>query len=268
MRISNSMWLIVVVALAAVVAWGAPQEKGDVQKETAEAAPPSAEASENEPEVEDISEAEVAMARIKLSHTTIEGRIVHEDERLLRIESIAGSIIGYDKRSVKEVTRFAIPAHVYHERLGDHYAEQLWDFEDDLNDFVRARKAYQRSLNIASTAAVQQKLEHLAQEREKWQEEVLQRHEIQEALDRAETARLEKERAEQTLKEQQQLYGLLEKQTRLISKLEDRLKALERGNYLIRLRLDDLKDDIDDLEDDFRRRWYRYRVYSRRVEIH
>ncbi len=253
MRRIGYMWVVVAVLAAALRAAGG----GEAALQPAVGAPR-----------EEPAEGEgVQMVRFLLGSRLVEGRLVHEDVKGLRVENPDGSVIGYDKAGLKDLQRFEITPAQYHEKAGDRYADRLWDFVDDLDDFARARKAYQKSLAITESASVRQKLEALEREREEWQKEFLRRKDVEEAEARAEAARLEKEMAEKEAQGQAKLAETVEQQAIQLKELEGRLKTLEDTTRLMRDRIAELRHDLERLEDDVRRQWNSIRIYFRNIRI-
>jgi len=258
MPATKHLWIVVaMLGVAAVCA--AAQNAADVP-EAEPAVPP--EASEGEAAA-GAAEERVEMVRFVLGRKAVEGRLVMEDETVLRVEGLDGTVVGYEKATLRDVQRYDLRASRYHEKMGDYYVGRLWDFEDDLTDFARARREYRRALSIADTAAVRQKLADLQREREEWQQELLRRKAVEQAEARVEAAVLEKEMLQQQLQSQQEVADELERHALLLEELEGRIERLEDSSRLARERLADLRRDVERLERDVLRHWRSIRVYLR-----
>jgi hypothetical protein len=249
----RKLWAVIVIVLSLCITLAAIGEQGDARPGA------GAQATEGTVAPADASKGGIPMVRFVLRDAVQEGRLVSEDEGTLRVESLSGSVIGYRKADFKNLERFSLSPEAYYERVGDYFADQLWDFKDDLNDFARARRAYQKSLNAAPTESAKEKLEELASQREVWQKEMLLRQEILAAEARAESARLEKEATQRKLKDLQDIADGL-------GTLEERVKAMEQSEKLTQARLQDIRHEIRNLQDDVYRRFDRVYVVIRRIE--
>jgi predicted nuclease with TOPRIM domain len=207
------------------------------------------------------------MVRFLLGSRLVEGRLVHEDVKTLRVESFAGSVIGYDKAGLKDLQRYELSVAQYYEKAGDYYADRLWDFDDDLNDFAQVRKAYQKSLSGAESASVQQKLQSLERDREEWQKEFRRRKDIEEAEARAEAAKIEKQMAEKQAEGQAKLAEALEAQGLELKELGGRVRGLEDTTRLMRDRISELRRDVERLERNMLEQWNSIRIYFRNIHI-
>ena len=195
--------------------------------------------------------APVQMVRFLLSETRIEGRVVFEHESAVKIMRPGGAEIRYDKRYLKDIEHYALPAEKYYELLGDFHAAKIWDFEDDLSDIFRARVAYEKSLASRRTAQVEKKYKNLTETRDQWQKEMLKQHELEESRYRVQTAELEKQLAErklealkdieQTVKEQNVTFERLRNE---VGELKDMVRQLQRGLAEMDKELEELEDDV------------------------
>lgn len=206
------------------------------------------------------------MIRFLMRTGMAEGRIISEDADLMRIELLSGGIIGYQVKDLKNPERLMVTPAQYQEKVGDCFSGQLWDFEDDLDDYARARTAYRRSLDIAPDPGVEKKLEKLTAEREELQKELLRRKEVEAAEERAETARLDREAVEQELKQLKELEEMLKHQSGLLDKIVEKIKDSDQTDKLLKDRTAELKKDLDDLADEVHKMSRRITALARRAD--
>ncbi|MHC4592658.1 MAG: hypothetical protein ACYS8L_08195 [Planctomycetota bacterium] len=241
--------------LAAVLLWAAMASVTAFAEE--EAPPPAAEAPEAE-----VAPAEgvVEMVELTLEGRKVRGRVVFEDDELLRVERLGAGVIGYRKELVKEVKRFTMSPEAYLEQIGDHHHAGAWDSEDSPAPFIKARQAYQRALaqstGTQDRARLSAKLEALAADRVEWQKEALRREEIRQARHETELIKVETEVARQKL-------DALKRQEEQIQQLWAALRQMEQHRAYVLAALDDFGRALEDLEEDVDRLRHLDRIYIR-----
>jgi len=199
----------------------------------------------------------VKMAEFLMRGRMVRGKIIHEDDDIIKIQRLGAGEIGYDKALIEGLRRYTLSRSEYNEILGDHYADRTWDFEDDEADFLRARRSYQRALAGAldekARDRLQKKLENILAERNEWQEEAIRRLQLQKAEDEAEAARLQKELTKKNLEAADRFGELAEKLQERVGRLESNSDLLARELRDISRVISDMRRDIERLEDDVRR---------------
>ena len=208
------------------------------------------------------AEAEEAVSRgIKMADFSIRGRLVrgritHEDDKTIKIEQIGAGEIGYDKALIADLKRYALSRSEYNEMLGDFYADKTWDFKDDEDDFVQARRSYEKALAGAleegAEERLQNKIGHILKERNEWQQEAIMRVELQKAEDEAEAARLQKELTQKNLDAADRFGELADKLQGRVGRLESNADLLARELRDVNRVISDMRRDIERLEDDVR----------------
>jgi galactokinase len=191
------------------------------------------------------------MARFRLKRQQVEGRLVAEDDTIIRVATPAGGTTAYLREEIEDLELFAIGARQWHERVGDYHQERAWEVEEPVPELNRARRAYQRGLLYATEPdeeeLLKSKLEMLAADRRELQQERLRHVELQEAREKAELVRLERQLTEarlEALAEQRaeiaQLGRLMQENQRRMALLDQRIELLDR-------RVEELDDDVDRL---------------------
>jgi len=240
------------IALMAAAAWAMVGVWSGVAGE--EDAPEAEQGLEHWP----ASAAPVQMAEFVVSGRKLKGRITSEDDRMIRIERLGSGEIGYEKTRLQHLKRYEVPASIFHESVGDYHAAKTWDFDDDESDFIRARKAYQRALACLPTPVVkeriQKKYDGILKERDEWQEEALKRQELLTAEQETENARLQKELTQEKLDALEELSQTKEELQTRISGLRGDVAALARQIRSMDRSMAKMAEDIEDLEDRWRRR--------------
>lgn len=210
----------------------------------------------------------VQMVRFMLNQKQVVGQLVDEKEGAITVRAPGRGTITYEKSRIDELKRFTIGRAAYFEKLGDYFAGQVWDFQNDEQDFARAQKYYLQGMTQAPEGGLKERLKRKYQgvekQRREWQEEALRREELRHAEEKTQKAELEKELAQKKLNE---LEGALSAVERLqsgyrglrkkLAHIEDKINAVEgfagKNRRLIH-RLRDtqewLEEEIDDLEDD------------------
>jgi hypothetical protein len=234
------MWIM--LALASLTLAAAPAAEPQPE--------PAAEAQEHAaPEADGM----VPMVELMLQGRTVEGRLVYEDEQIIRVEALGAGIIGYVRSTIREVRRFTITESAYHERLGDHHHGLVWATEDAPTEFARARQEYQRALLAADAdedrVRLKTKLDVLAADRDEWQREVLRAQQLDLARHEVDLAILEKqltkERIEAVQRQEQELQAL----RAAVQRMQADGQVLTRMVEDLRADLQDLEEDVDDLDD-------------------
>lgn len=243
------------LVLAAVLLWAAMTSITALAEE--EAPPAAAET----PEVEVApAEGTVQMVELTLEGRKVSGRVVFEDDELIRVERLGAGVIGYRKDLVREVNRFTISPEAYLERVGDHHHTAAWDSEDSPALFIKARQAYQRALaqsaGTQNRARLSAKLDAIDADRAEWQKEALRREEIHRARHETELVKLEMEVARQKL-------AALKRQDEQIQQLWAALREMEQHRAYVLAALDDFGRAIEDLEEDVDRLRDLDRIYIR-----
>jgi len=200
---------------------------------------------------------EVKMAEFLMRGGIVRGKIIYEDDDIIKIQRLGAGEIGYDKALIEELRRYTLSRSEYNEILGDHYADKTWDFEDDETEFLLARRAYQRALAGAldekARDRLQKKLENILAERNEWQEEAIRRLQLQKVEDEAEAARLQKELTKKNLEAADKFGELAEKLQERVGRLESNSDLLARKIRDIGRVVSDMRRDIERLEDEVRR---------------
>ena len=172
----------------------------------------------------------VAMIAFTVGSRILEGRLLAEDDEWLRIQMLDGHPIGFAKADVKDIRRTALPAGQYHEQVGDYLAERAAKAEAQPDDYSRARVAYRKSLYLAQSDTVRQKLDGLAAERQERHQEELRRKEIQEADARIEVARLEKEAIQKRIEDSEAMADTMrELEERAAEAIKQQGRAMARA---------------------------------------
>jgi hypothetical protein len=195
---------------------------------------------------------EVAMAEVVLNGTTARGRIAYEDDETIRIETVAGSVIGYRKDRVTELNRFTLHPSTYHELRGDHQHERAAELPDPFAALTRARQAYQRALAHAPSekdrSRIQAKLQGVAAEREEIHNESLRQEEVARAREETELARIERQLTEEKLEALKRQEGDIRRLARQVTDLAHELEAIKDSVNRLERRIEDLDDDLDRLD--------------------
>jgi hypothetical protein len=230
--------VLTALGLAAALSLGAAEE---------EAQPAVGQADVAEP----LGPNEVQMVELDFGERRVTGRLIMETENMIRVESPAGGAIGYDKGTIESIRRYVLPAHLYHERLGDSARDRAWS--DEAPDrFLEARRAYRRALELARAPEDRQRLEHklenLTEERQEWQREALRREELRKAAAEADLTELEKELAEERLATLQRHEQILEQMQRVIQDMQEENRDIRYAIDNLHRHVEELEDDVDDLE--------------------
>lgn len=207
----------------------------------------------------ELDDNEVVIVKLEVKGRTIKGKLVSENEKLIKIQKLGSGEIGYSRTLVDKVERQTVTKDVYYEMVGDYYANRTWDFQNDLEDFIQARKNYARALAHAGSderkEELREKYEQIKEQRKEWEKEKLKQEVLRKAEEEAEIAELEKE---MKLKE---LDDIRSYQLR-IRQLEDMVAQLSGEVRYLRSLLRDVDDDLR--YRDRRGYWYRrgyYRPY-------
>ena len=200
----------------------------------------------------------IPMARIVMGRKHITGRIVFENNKIIRIEHVDGGVAGYEKQKVKEIQRDSLDPAIYYEQVGDFYASRLWDLLDDLNDFAQAHQAYRRALSHETSQETRDRIlkknERLNLERQQWHHEELRRIAVRKAQEEAELVRVQRQLVEKQLQTAGETARSLERLQGRVAALEAHLRDMARRHGHLREIVDDLDDAVDDLRR--RRRYY------------
>jgi hypothetical protein len=211
----------------------------------------SALAAESEPE--DRPADGVPMAEIWIKDQPIRGRIVLETETSLRIDPPGRSPMAYPLDSLQKINRFTLPAHEYHEEVGDAWRDRAWDAADPPEAFIKARRAYRRAIEHAPAEEQEErlraKLEGVAAEREEWHQEALKEEELRKAAHEAEAARISKELAKEELASVRRQEEVLKEVRDSFEQTGERLRRLEEFARDVSGEIEDLEEDIDRLYD-------------------
>ncbi len=261
MRPARTFGLLAMVAVLLAVARVAPAQEEDAPAvETGAAAAATAgDGPAADPEPAPLPEGEMEMVKVSIGGRTVLGRVVSEDDTIVRIEAVGGGVTGYDKRTVG-ITRFTVSRSGYHEQHGDHYRQKAWDSDDAPGRFVRARIAYQEALAHAESekdgSRIQKKLAAMEGEREEWHAEGMRRIEEERARREIELLRLEAQLTEEKL-------AALARQDEQIRKMALALQRIQEENRYIVNRLGEIDDGLDELDDDIDRLRNLDRHYTR-----
>jgi len=209
----------------------------------------------------------VPVVRFALGKTIVRGKVVGEDDQMLRVEGLDGSVIGYSKDTVRDIERAPMPAAQYHEMVGDYFLERASLAQGTPDDFVRARRAYQKSLSLRPTPEVTDKLAQVAGEREEWQREALRRKELEEAQARIELVKLQKETLEKELALQRETLAAVQEQARTLAQAQRRMDELARAVAFIQAQNRELQLKLRDMEDDISSKWGRISIYLKNVQV-
>ena len=189
----------------------------------------------------------VPMIELVLPGRTVRGRLVREDEDLIRVQAVGTGVIGYARATVREMRRFSVTKGAFAEMEGDYHHKIAWDADDGPAEFVRARQAYQRALVAADTdgdrARVQAKLELLAGDRREWQQEALRAQELAIGLHEIEIAALETQLTRQKLE-------MLQRQAQDIEALKAAIQQIQADGQLLTRMVKELEADLIDLEEE------------------
>jgi hypothetical protein len=196
--------------------------------------------------------ATIAMVEVVSERETVRGRILHETEDQIKVESFGNGVIGYRKSDLREIRRFTLPAGSYYEELGDLHLLNAWEADDAAAEFIKARQAYVtaagRSLQQSDRDQIMTKLDLLAEEREEWQREALRREQLKQAQEQTELTRLQKQIAAEQLavgRRQEQYIKEIEKAFR---EMQDQTQRMGDFVRLLEQKIEDLEDDVDRLD--------------------
>ena len=247
-----SAWLVLALASLALGA-GEPTAQPAAQPTAEPAAAPKAEKpAEPAAEVAEPGRT-VQMVELMLPGRTVEGRLVFEDDALVRVEAIGSGVIGYARGSIRDLRRFTISASAFQERHGDHYHGRAWEAEDAPAEFARARQAYQRALLAAETdedrARLKSKLDVLAADRDEWQQEALRAQQLDLARHEVELAVLEKELTREKISALQRQEQELQALRAAVQRMQTDGQVLARMVEALQADLLNLEDEVDDLDD-------------------
>ncbi len=189
------------------------------------------------------------MVDLVLDTDTVRGRVLHESDSSIRIESLGRGTIGYAKSKVGEIRRFSLSELEYYEELGDIYHERAWDFEDGATLFVKARQSYLRALNqnpdTEDESRIERKLQFLGEDRAAWQEEILRREELKKAQKEVELLELQKQAAAEQLEMGRRNLEEIRELQRVVTELTDRFERMGDFLTLVDEKIEDLEDDVD-----------------------
>ena len=195
----------------------------------------------------------VQMVELALPGRTVKGRLVFENEEIIRVEAIGAGVIGYARGTIREIRRYTVSESAFHEQYGDYYHGRVWGADDGPAEFARARQAYQRALLAAGTdddrARLEAKLDILTADRDEWQKEALRAQQLELGVHEIDLAILEKqltkERIEALKNQEQELQAL----RAAVQRMQTDGQILTRMVEDLRADLVDLEDEVDDLND-------------------
>jgi vacuolar-type H+-ATPase subunit I/STV1 len=238
----GTAWLALSVILLAVSTRGEEQKPAPAPNEAqAEAAQPAAPGG-----------ASVDMAELALEGRAVRGRVVFENDQVIRLESPDGGVIGYPKESIGGLRRFTLSRGAYEEEHGDYCRQHARQAEDALSEFAKARQAYQTAMAYAASDAdrlrLKAKLEAVAAERDEWQADEARKAQIEKMRQEAELIKLEKQLTQEKLAAfRQQEEDLRRLQ---VAFRDSQLQMQQFANAIADLarRMDALERYMDDLE--------------------
>jgi hypothetical protein len=121
----------------------------------------------------------------------ISGRLLDQDASKIVMEQRVGSalkVTTYLRKDVDAVTMHvsSIPEYRFYDELGDYFAARTWDFQDDPDDFIAAARAYELAKSAAIAGErrqedvneIQEKLDKLRADKERWTEQMRDRAEL------------------------------------------------------------------------------------------
>jgi hypothetical protein len=189
----------------------------------------------------------VSMVELTLSGRTVEGRLVYEDDKIIRIEPIGTGTIGYALNTIRGIRRFSIPASEFDERCGEYYQDHAWTANDPPAEFVRARQAYNRALLAATDdearTRVKAKMEILTADRNEWQQEALREQDLELGRHQIDLVVLERQLTKQKI-------DALARQEQQIQDLQDAVRRIEDDAQTLAGTVDDLQADVLDMADE------------------
>lgn len=214
-----------------------------------------------------ISDEKITLVELELKGRKITGRLISDTDDVMKVKVLGAGEIGYSWKLINNVKRRTVTRDVYYEMVGDYYANRTWDFKNDLEDFIQARKSYARALLYAKSderkAELREKYENIQQEREEWQRENVKQEQLRKAEKEADTAELQKELTRQKLDNLESIQAY----RRRIIQLEDAVGQLSREVQYLRSVVYELEDELSDLESVFYRYgrgyYYSYPYYPR-----
>lgn len=209
----------------------------------------------------------ISLVELELKGRTITGRLISETEEVMKVKVLGAGEIGYSKKLINNVKRRSVTRDVYYEMVGDYYANRTWDFKNDLEDFIQARKNYARALLYARSEErkmeLREKYENIKKEREEWHRENVKQEELRKAEKEAQTAELEKELTRKQLENLESMRAYRQR----IFQLEDAVGQLSREVQRLRSLVFELEDELSDLESVYYRYgrgyYYSYPAYPR-----
>jgi hypothetical protein len=265
MRTKLPRVLAVLTAMCLLVTPVFPEDNGD------DASGPAP----TESKGEGIAPAEkVRMVEFRMKQRRVVGRLIDEKEGSLKVRIPGSGTITFEKGSARDLKRYRVSRTLYHEKLGDYYLDQTWDFETDEKEFANAIKAYLQAIAGAAEGEQKERLRNkykgAAEQRRAWQEESMRREKLKKAQAQAEAARLQEKLARKKLGEFESLARTVKKlrsETRALSKkfsgvgtklgklqrhgaaLEELVKRNRRSLHRLHEDVEWLEDEVDDLED-------------------
>lgn len=265
MRTKLPRVLAVLAAICVLLTAAFPAQNGDDA--------PGADSTEKEGEETAAAET-VRMVEFRMKERRVVGRLVDEKEDSVKVRIPGSGTITFEKGSVRGLKRYTVSRTLYHEKLGDYYLDQTWDFETDEKEFANAIKAYLQAIAGAPEGEQKQRLRSkykgAAEQRRAWQEESMRREKLKKTQAQAEAARLQKQLARKKLDEFQKLARTVKKlrsDTTALSKkvsgvgtdlgklqrhavaLEELVKRNRRSLHRLHEDVEWLEDEVDDLED-------------------
>ena len=90
------------------------------------------------------------MVELRLDGRTVQGRLVFENDDVVRVESLGRGVIGYERASIRDMRRFAIPESAFYEQQGDYVHDRAGRGES-LKSLKSARRFYEKALLAAAT---------------------------------------------------------------------------------------------------------------------
>jgi hypothetical protein len=186
--------------------------------------------------------------------STVNGRLVKEDDQTVQVTLPAGSSIGYARSSIQTERDYTLSAGAFAEQAGDYAAGQMWKSSDGAAAYTKARDQYQDALLLAATAEdrarVQTKVADLEKEREDQNAEAVRERELQKAKDEADLVKLQQTQVQQQMAALQTLSPRLQQLEQGLRQTNQAIVVLQNAVASSGAALDTLSRQIASLQSD------------------
>jgi hypothetical protein len=200
------------------------------------------------------ADARIPMAEIRLERKVVVGRIVHEDDEMIRVEPIGMGAIGYRKDTLQELRRFSLSPSAFAERAGDYCLEQAPGSNDALAEFAKASAAYQKALILTQdpddVERLNRKLAAVTAGRQDWHDAEMQRQEVTRAQAETELLEVEKQLAAGKLAMLEQQERALQQLGQVVTQIDQQVKFLTAAVDQMNRHVTALAGQVEEMRND------------------